>query len=657
MHQHGASSSSTLLSAHFGVLVGNPNVGKSLLFKHLTGRYVTVSNYPGTTVEVAKGELTVEGHPYDLIDSPGTQSLLASSDDERVTRDLLLKGRPQWVILVADVKNLRRAFILLFQLASLEIPTVLALNMWDEARNRGIRIHRKKLEELFGIPVIPTIALHGKGIRELIAAISHARVPKIQISWHPAIRDAVESLIRLFPKSWKGKEGIALLFLGEDDGAEELLHMSLSPQDFQKALEIRESVAKRIPEPLSLALLTTWSRNAEALADAVRQLPDQTPTPTLGQHLDRWMTHPVWGYLFLALVLFLLYLFVGRFGAGTLVDWLENRVFNGFLNPWLTRVFQSLPLPDLVVQFFVGTYGIFTMALTYAIAIIFPIVLTFFIAFGILEDSGYLPRLAMLLDRFFKVMGLTGKAVLPMVLGLGCVTMATVTTRTLETKREKILVTLLLALGVPCSAQLGVVMAMMAGLSPAAYLVWGGAVLLNLLLVGFLGSRVLPGDQNYFILEIPPLRIPSLSNILWKTGARLEWYLKEVIPMFIIGTVILFVMDLSGLLQILERLFQPVVTGILGLPPQAAVGFIMGFLRRDYGAAGFLLLEQQGLLTVTQVIVSVVTITLFVPCIANALIMIRERGWKIALAIMSFILPYAIFVGWTTRMFLRLWTL
>ncbi len=657
MHEHGSTSHSALTSTRFGVLVGNPNVGKSLLFKHLTGRYVTVSNYPGTTVEVAKGEVTVQGETYDLIDSPGTQTLLAASDDERVTRDLLLKGRPEWVILVADVKNLRRAMVLLFQLGALGLPTVLALNMWDEARNRGIRINLKKLEQLFGIPVIPTIALHGKGIRALLDAIPHARPPKVQIPWHPAIREALDKLTQLLPQSWKGKEGLALLFLGEDDAAEELLHLSLSPEDFQKALEVRQTLSTRIPEPLSLTLLTTWGRNAEALAETVRELPERTPTPSLSQYLDRWMTHPFWGYLFLALVLVLLYFFVGRFGAGTLVDFLENQVFNGVINPWLTRLFQALPLPAAVIDFFVGTFGIFTMALTYGLAIIFPIVLTFFIAFGILEDSGYLPRLALLLDRFFKVMGLTGKAVLPMVLGLGCVTMATVTTRTLETKREKILVTLLLALGIPCSAQLGVVMAMMAGLSPAAYLIWGGAVFLNLLLVGFLGARVLPGEHNYFILEIPPLRIPSISNILWKTGARLEWYLKEVIPMFIIGTVILYVMDLSGILQFLERLFQPVVTGILGLPPQAAVGFIMGFLRRDYGAAGFLLLQKQGLLSVSQVIVSVVTITLFVPCIANALVMIRERGWKIALAIMGFILPYAVFVGWTTRMFLRLWSL
>jgi len=322
MHEHGSVSPSALTSTRFGVLVGNPNVGKSLLFKHLTGRYVTVSNYPGTTVEVAKGHVTVYGHTYDLIDSPGTQTLLASSDDERVTRDLLLKGRPEWVILVADVKNLRRALVLLFQLGALGLPTVLALNMWDEARNRGIRVNLKKLEQLFGVPVVPTIALHGKGIRALLEAIPRARVPKVQIPWHPAIREALDALIRLLPTSWKGKEGLALLFLGEDDAAEELLQLSLSPEAYQKALQIRQTLSRRIPEPISLTLLTTWSRNAEALADTIRELPEKAPGPSLSQHLDRWMTHPILGYFFLGLVLVLLYFFVGVFGAGTLVDFL-----------------------------------------------------------------------------------------------------------------------------------------------------------------------------------------------------------------------------------------------------------------------------------------------------------------------------------------------
>lgn len=359
------------------------------------------------------------------------------------------------------------------------------------------------------------------------------------------------------------------------------------------------------------------------------------------------------GYVFIGVVLYFLHLFVGILGAGIFVDFLENKVFGEFINPFITKSFKTIPLPGLIESFFVGEYGVFTMALTYGFAIIFPVVLTFFIAFGILEDSGYFPRLSMLLDKTFKIMGLTGKAVLPMVLGLGCDTMATVTTRTLDTKKEKIIVTLLLALGVPCSAQMGVILALVSGFSFYAFIVWAVVIILNLIIVGFLSSKILKGEESYFILEIPPLRIPSMKNILWKTIARIEWYLKEVIPVFIIGTAILFFMDITGILSVLTEIFKPVVVKVLGLPSEAAIGFIMGFLRRDYGAAGFFMLKENGVLDVNQVVVSIVTITLFVPCIANFLVIIKERGVKTAIAISTFIVPYAVFVGFIVKLFLQ----
>ena len=656
MHNHSSrvKTTKTGLKQGVAVLIGNPNVGKSLIFKHLTGQYVTVSNYPGTTVEISRGILNIEGKEYELIDTPGIRTLLATSDDERVTRDILFYENPQLIILVADVKNLKRAIILLHQISLFRIKTVLVLNMWDEARNRGITVDIEKLQEITGVPVVPTIAIHGWGIKNLSLKLSSASVPKLKANLGQPIDAVIEDVEEMLTER-PYKSALAFLFTGGDHRAEEYLKSSLSPDEFQMALKARHTLQKRLTEPIPIYIFTKLSQLADSIVNDVMKKTVRKPVNPFYRTLDYLMTHPVFGYGFLAFVLFLMYLLVGVLGAQVLVDLLENGLFNGIINPFLINVFKFLPLPSLVVEFFVGNYGVFTMALTYGLAIILPIVLTFFIAFGILEDSGYLPRLALLLDRVFKVMGLTGKAVLPMVLGLGCDTMATVTTRTLETRKEKIIVTLLLALGVPCSAQLGVVMAMMAGVSANALLIWGTVVSLNLILVGFLASRVIPGSRNYFILEVPPLRVPSISNIIWKTMARLEWYLKEVIPLFILGTAILFFMDVTGVLKVLENLFKPVVVSVLGLPADAAVGFIMGFLRRDYGAAGFFMLQKQGLLNSHQVIVSVVTITLFVPCIANALVMIKERGWKIAIAIMGFIIPYAIFVGWTTRMFLSIW--
>ena len=301
----------------------------------------------------------------------------------------------------------------------------------------------------------------------------------------------------------------------------------------------------------------------------------------------------------------------------------------------------------------VGPYGLITMALTYAIAIILPIVGAFFIFFGILEDSGYLPRLAVMVDRIFKMMGLNGKAVLPMVLGLGCDTMATMTTRILETRKERIIVTLLLALGVPCSAQLGVILGMLGSVSFAATLVWIGVVLLVMFLVGYLSSKIVPGERSDFILEIPPMRVPQASNILLKTLVRAQWYLKEAVPLFIIGTLMLFALDKLELLDGLQNALSPIIKDFLGLPVEATEAFIVGFLRRDYGAAGLLSLQNKGMLEPVQVVVSLVTITLFVPCIANLLMIVKEMGLKVAIMMTIFIFPFAILVGGILNFILR----
>jgi ferrous iron transport protein B len=293
------------------------------------------------------------------------------------------------------------------------------------------------------------------------------------------------------------------------------------------------------------------------------------------------------------------------------------------------------------------------MALTYSIAIVLPIVGTFFIAFGILEDSGYLPRLAIMVNNIFRVMGLNGKAVLPLVLGLGCDTMATLTARIMETRKERIIVTLLLALGVPCSAQLGVILGMLGGLSGKAALIWTGVVVVVIFLVGILASKIVPGESSDFVLELPPIRIPQFSNIVVKTLARIEWYLREAVPLFILGTLVLFVSDKLGLLYILERFASPVVVGLLGLPVKATEAFLVGFLRRDYGAAGLFVLAKAGQLDAVQIVVSLVTITLFVPCVANFFIIIKERGLKTALGMVSFIFPFAFLVGGVLNLVLR----
>jgi ferrous iron transport protein B len=639
------------------ILVGNPNVGKSALFGALTGRYVTVSNYPGTTVEMTRGHLDLEGSRVAVIDTPGTNSLTPSSDDERVTRDLLLGGQARAVAAVGDAKNLERTLLLALQLAEMNLPLVLALNMWDEALDRGVAIDVEALSRWLGVAVVPTVAIRDQGTDRLRAALAAPLRGRVRIDYPAAIEEAVAAIEPLLPDRATSPRALALMALGGEETLLASLRASMSADARVRLDTARHRAQASIDMPLAAAINQARMKEAWSIVDRVRRVPEghAEPARRFASLLERLTTHPVAGVPVLLAVLWLAYEFVGRLGAGTLVDLLENGLFNGWINPHATALVDAWIPWALLRDLVVGPYGILTMALTYSLALVFPIVGTFFIAFGILEDSGYLPRLAVMVNRVFKIMGLNGKAVLPMVLGLGCDTMATLTTRILETRKERLIVILLLGLGVPCSAQLTVVLTMLGALSAKAMLLWAGVVVGTILLVGALAARVLPGRGSDFVLELPPLRVPRLGNIVTKTVARIEWYLKEAVPLFVLGTLILFVADRLNLLSRLERVAAPVLHGLLDLPKETAAAFVVGFLRRDFGAAGLYHMARAGQLSPVQVLVAVVVITLFIPCIANFFMMVKERGWRTGVAIAAFIVPFALVVGaalnWTLRTF------
>lgn len=623
------------------ILMGNPNVGKSAFFSVLTGRRVDVSNYPGTTVEVAYGRVQIDGCETDLIDTPGIQSLIARSDDERVAREVLLRQSPWAVVQVADCRNLQRALLLTLQLAEHQVPLILALNMMDEADAAGIHVDTQRLAQILDVDVVCTVATRGIGLEEIRSRLREPRPVSHQMRYDGVIESAVQDITALLPASWTGPRGIALALLAGD--AEALSNRELEAGVWEQIEEIRRRTDAGYDDPLAYVIMRQRLKCSDCLLAEVYRAPAERRIGHL-ERLGHLMIHPLWGWPFLALMLVALYYFVGVFGAGTLVDWMEGVFFGRWLNPLVTNLVSLVPIP-LVREFLVGEYGLVTMALSYGIAIVMPIVLTFFLAFSLLEDSGYLPRLAVMANRPFQAMGLNGKAVLPMVLGLGCDTMATLTTRILETRKERVQTTLLLALGVPCSAQLGVIMGMAAVLTRQAIFVWLAVVLLTLFIVGWLAARILPGKSSDFILELPPVRRPQLGSILLKTVARLEWYLKEVLPLFILGAAILFALDLMGLLTVLERWMAPLVKGLLGLPAETASVFLIGFLRRDFGAAGLFSLARQELLTTNQLLVSLVVITLFIPCIANLLMIIREHGRRTAFWVAATVFPLAFAIG------------
>jgi len=621
------------------ILVGNPNVGKSALFGRLTGRYVTVSNYPGTTVELSRGTLAVGGAA--VIDTPGLQDLAAISDDERVARDILLSEPSSATLQVVDTKNLRRGLLLSLELAEAELPFVVALNMADEAERRGMHVDTGLLSKELGVPVVATVATRGDGMDRLTSALEGPRRATRAVDYGPEIEAAVARIQPHVPLTEMSARSVALLLLGGDPALADRLEL---PDEARTVVadarhEVKSLLGRRIGAELNRRRL----QEADAIVAAVVR--HERPTGTRWDTVGRWATDPVWGWPILVGVLVALFLFVGILGASVLVGLLENGLFGNVINPAVTRLVEAtIPWP-LVQDFFVGPYGIVTMGLTYGFAIVLPLVVTFFLAFGVLEDSGYLPRLAVMLDRAFRVMGLNGRAVIPMILGLGCDTMATVTTRTLESRKERLQVTLLLALAVPCSAQLGVILGMITETGALGITIWTSIVLGTLLSVGWLSARVIKGPRSDFIVELPPMRVPSMRNVAVKTAARLEWYLKEVIPVFVLGTVALFLMDVTGLLARAESAFAPLISGWLGLPESATGSFLIGFLRRDYGAAGLFSLARAGGMTPNQVLVSLVVITLFIPCIATVMMIVKEHGRKTAVAVAAFVFPFAILVG------------
>ncbi len=627
------------------LLIGNPNVGKSALFGLLTGTYVTVSNYPGTTVEVTYGNAVLNKTRTLVIDTPGVNSLVPMSEDEKVTRDMLLSDRADVIVQVADTKNLRRALLITLQLAEMEVPFILDLNMDDEARSRGIVIHQESLSQLLGVEVFRTVAIRRSGIDKLLKGIEHPRPSSVVFLYDDTIEEGIREISALLPEAHISKRSLALMVLAGDESLKGWLHANMADQAIFQIEAIRQGVQAKFNNSLGYLINQRRMKISDGIVAQVMTRHEAGKGSAIAHYLGIWSMHPVYGLPILMAVLYLVYLFVGVLGAGTAVNFLEKTVFGTYLNPWAAKIVHFvLPIPVLQ-ELIIGDYGLVTMALTYAVAIVLPIVGFFFIAFSFLEDSGYLPRLAVMVNRVFKIMGLNGKAVLPMILGLGCDTMATLTTRILETKKERILVTLLLALGVPCSAQLGVILGLVAGLSPLATAIWLGTLIAVMLLVGYLAAKIIPGERSDFVLELPPIRVPQLANILVKTMARVQWYLKEAVPLFMLGTLMLFVMHKIGVLYYIQSITDPVVVNLLGLPSKAAEAFVVGFLRRDYGAAGLFMLAKEGLLNPRQIVVSLTVMTLFVPCVANFFMMIKERGWKTAVAMAAFIIPFAFGVG------------
>lgn len=626
--------------------VGNPNVGKSVLFNKLTGQYSVVSNYSGTSVDVTRGTIKIDGTDYQAVDTPGVYSLMPLSEDEQVTRDLILREKPSVIVQVCDIKNIERSLHLFFELAMFKIPVIMVLNMYDEAVHSGIKINGYQLEKILRVPVIMTAATLGYGLEKIIKKIPQAATTPFDIvySEEKTISCVDEVLKDKIPYS----RAISVYLLCGDKGISNYIPGNL--KNF-----IQTDCLKKIN-------INADSFNSRLFNDRNNAIKRITGNAKIVKHKNKFeflqfignaALNPFIGTLLLLCILYLMYEFVGVFMAGTVVDFIQTSVFENFLNPIVVNILDYLKTPDMVKDFLTGEYGLWTVAVTYAFAIIFPIITGFFLFLGLLEDSGYLPRLSVMLDRIFSFIGLNGKAVLPMILGLGCGTMAVLSARVLETRKERMIILVLLSLAVPCSAQLGIILAMLSAISYKATIIWFCCILVSILGIGKLLAYFIKGEPNNLIIELPNIRIPSFLNIFSKIKMRLEWYLKEIVPLFVIATAFLFFIDKIHLLEKIEKLLSPVIVYFLGLPIETTSTFIMGFLRRDYGASGIYVMAQNGLLTNTQVLITAVVITLFIPCLAQSLIVIKEYGVKIAAIVFAAVTAYAVLFGGLLKFLLK----
>jgi len=588
------------------VLAGNPNSGKSVLFNALTGMYVDVSNYPGTTLEISQAD-----HDSDsvLIDTPGVYGISSFNDEERVARDIILSA--DVIVNIINAVYLERDLFLTQQIIDTGLPVVAALNMIDEAQARGLEIDVEKLSQLLGIKIVPTVAVKGVGIQELRNSIKDAAVGRPT----PGIEEELAELTRTI-----GSQGDALLFLEGDETIAERHGIKPGEKQEEFYLARRQHVNS-------------------ILAKTVRA---KSTNDSLAAKLSGLMLRPVTGIPILAFALWLMYQFIGVFVAQHVVGFLEETIMEGYYAPFIVNLIEQwFPQDTVMWQILAGDFGLLTMPVIYLLGLLMPLVVGFYFFLSLFEDSGYLPRIAALVDRVMNYVGLNGRAIIPMILGFGCVTMAIVVTRLLGSERERRIAIFLLGLTIPCSAQLGVIAGMLAGLGLKFLLVYVLVIFTVLAVAGTLLNALLPGKSSDLLIDLPPLRIPRPDNVLKKTAVKSYAFLKEAAPLFALGALIITVLQLSGGLVLLQDIVAPLTVSWLELPKETSTVFIMGIIRRDFGAAGLTALT----LTQMQTLIALITLTLFVPCIAAIMVLFKERS-KSEAALMWFgSLAIAFFVG------------
>ena len=635
-------------------LAGNANVGKSVIFNQLTGLNQIVGNWPGKTVERAEGPLHFKGYKIRVIDLPGIYSLSAFSIEEIVSRDYIAVEKPDVIINVVDASALERNLYFTFQLLELEAPVIIDLNQVDFAAKKGIRIDAEKLSEALGVPIVPTVAITGSGMNEMlsmvIAVISgEKKLKPLKVRYGKEIEKRVETLEKLvssklpqlcmvYPARW-----VAVKLLERDvDVAGKVKNYEKGKEVLDRAEKLAAELEKIHGEPSPVVIASERYALANEIAKEVT-IVEAPPRIGLEQKLDAMTTHKILGYPILIMVvasMFVLIFIGGNFVSAGLEFLFENLLL------YVEGVLSSF-LPEIAVELI--NKGVLAGVVA-GITIALPYIVPFYIILALLEDSGYLPRAAFLMDNLMHKIGLHGKAFIPLMLGYGCSVPACIGCRIMETERERFLAGFVVVL-IPCAARTVIILGLVGrfiGLHAALALYAFDLVLVFIL--GRIAFKALPGEPVGLIMEMPPYRKPSIRNILMKTWIRTKDFIYMALPIIVAGSVVIEALALSGLMDYVVEAASPLINGWLGLPAVTGIPLIFGILRKELA---LILLENalllQGMilrdLTAIQMIVFSLVTMIYVPCIATIAACIREFGWRKALAIMIIDIALALFLG------------
>ena len=568
------------------ILVGNPNVGKSVLFGALTGVYAEVSNYPGTTVSVTKAKVDYA----EIIDTPGTYSLGNFSEDERVTKEIIEEA--DVVVNIVAATSLERDLFLTAQLIDLKIPLVVVVNQVDEAHAGGIDIDFQKLEEELGCSVFSTVATRKQGITEVI---DYLRAGKFKVS------DKISPSAK---KIFEGRE------ITQKARIQELLSVECSHLNTKECDILHNERINFVNSVIRKSVIFN------------------APKKRFINGIEHFLFNPVTGFVTSLFVLYLLFEIVGVYISGNVVDYVYGGLEEHFC-PVLKHFCDTVIKNGLISEIIAGEFGVFTMALSIIVGVLIPLLTAFYIFMSILEDSGYLPRMSVFCFDMLKKIGLNGRAVIPLILGLGCTTMGTITTRILPTDKERMITTALLGISIPCAAQQGIIVVLIASIGGLQVWFMYLFILLSVLAVtGTLLSKIVKGKTSDLFISLPPIRVPSFSNILRKTYSKMVSFLKEATGFFVVSSIIISIMNYFGWLKVIEKCLKPIIVNLLHLPGEFSNVFIMGLIRRDLASAGLFEMASVSNMTPLQIFVAAVVITLFVPCIAMLIMVFKERGIK-----------------------------